>query len=88
MSVSKGLLVHPAPSLGSHGTDEDNGLVFESWHRIATSSMTPTTNGSRVLRKALLELALAGVAARRVDVDVDALSRWCQAEGRSPAPLR
>ena len=34
-------------------------------------------------QKALLEMALAGVPARRVDVDVDALFRWCEAEGRS-----
>ena len=34
-------------------------------------------------QKALLATALAGVSAKRVDVDVDALFRWCQAEGRS-----
>lgn len=33
------------PSLGAHGTGETNGLVSESSHRIATSSMTPTTSG-------------------------------------------
>ena len=33
-------------------------------------------------QKALLEMALAGVSAKRVDVDVNALLRWCQAEGR------
>ena len=34
-------------------------------------------------RKTLLELAVAGVAARRVNVDVENLVRWCRAEGRS-----
>ena len=33
-------------------------------------------------QKALLEMTLAGVSVRRVDVDIDALSQWCQAEGR------
>ena len=33
-------------------------------------------------QKALVQMALSGVQARRVDVDVDALIRWCQAEGR------
>jgi len=33
-------------------------------------------------QKTLLELAVAGVAARRVNVDVEALVRWCRAEGR------
>lgn len=33
-------------------------------------------------QKALLEMALADVPVKRVDVDVDALLRWCQAEGR------
>lgn len=33
-------------------------------------------------QKTLLELAVAGVAARRVNVDVDALVRWCRADGR------
>ena len=34
-------------------------------------------------QKTLLELAVAGVAARRVNVDVENLVRWCRAEGRS-----
>lgn len=34
------------------------------------------------VQKTLLEMAVAGVRARRVDVDIDALVRWCQAEGR------
>jgi len=33
-------------------------------------------------QKTLLDLAIAGVAARRVSVDVEALVRWCRAEGR------
>ena len=33
-------------------------------------------------QKTLLDLAVAGVAARRVSVDVEALVRWCRAEGR------
>ena len=33
-------------------------------------------------QKTLLELAVAGVAARRVNVDVEALVRWCRAERR------
>jgi hypothetical protein len=33
-------------------------------------------------QKALLEMAVNGVRAQRVDVDVEALVRWCQAEGR------
>ena len=33
-------------------------------------------------QKTLLGLAVAGVAARRVSVDVEALVRWCRAEGR------
>jgi hypothetical protein len=33
-------------------------------------------------RKTLLELAVAGVPARRVNVDIAALVRWCRAEGR------
>lgn len=33
-------------------------------------------------QKALIEMALAGVAARRVDVDVEALLQWCQRERR------
>lgn len=33
-------------------------------------------------QKALLEMARAGISAKRVDVDVEALLRWCLAEGR------
>ena len=33
-------------------------------------------------QKTLLDLAIAGVAARRVSVDIEALVRWCRAEGR------
>jgi len=33
-------------------------------------------------QKTLLDLAVAGVAARRVSVDIEALVRWCRAEGR------
>jgi len=33
-------------------------------------------------QKTLLELAVAGMPARRVNVDVEALVRWCRAEGR------
>jgi hypothetical protein len=33
-------------------------------------------------QKALIEMSLAGVSVKRVDVDVDALLRWCQAEDR------
>lgn len=33
-------------------------------------------------QKTLVEMAAAGKPARRVDVDVDVLARWCQAEGR------
>ncbi len=33
-------------------------------------------------QKTLLGLAVAGVAARRVSVDIEALVRWCRAEGR------
>jgi len=33
-------------------------------------------------QKTLPDLAVAGVAARRVSVDIEALVRWCRAEGR------
>ncbi|HEV8615420.1 MAG TPA: hypothetical protein VGU22_07980 [Methylomirabilota bacterium] len=33
-------------------------------------------------QKALLEMAIAGVSTRRVEIDVDVLARWCRAEGR------
>ena len=33
-------------------------------------------------QKALVQIAVTGVRARRVDVDVEALVRWCQAQGR------
>ena len=33
-------------------------------------------------QKTLLDLTIAGVAARRVSVDIEALVRWCRAEGR------
>ena len=33
-------------------------------------------------QKTRVEMAVAGVRARRVDVDVDALVRWCQGDGR------
>jgi hypothetical protein len=33
-------------------------------------------------QKALVQIAVTGVRARRVDVDVEALFRWCQAQGR------
>jgi hypothetical protein len=33
-------------------------------------------------QKALVQIAVTGVRAQRVDVDIDALVRWCQAEGR------
>ena len=33
-------------------------------------------------QKALVQIVVTGVRARRVDVDVEALVRWCQAQGR------
>ena len=33
-------------------------------------------------QKALVQMAVTGVRAQRVDVDVDALVRWCRLEGR------
>ena len=33
-------------------------------------------------QKALVQVAVTGVRAQRVDVDVDALVRWCRLEGR------
>src|SRR2546426_11592450 len=52
------------------GTAVKTGRVFARLHQIARTSMS------------LLGLAVAGVAARRVSVDVEALVRWCRAEGR------
>jgi hypothetical protein len=33
-------------------------------------------------QKTLVQMTVAGVRARRVDVDVDELARWCRREGR------
>jgi len=33
-------------------------------------------------QKTLVQMAVSGVRAQRVDVDVDALVRWCRLEGR------
>jgi hypothetical protein len=33
-------------------------------------------------QKTLVQMAIAGVRAQRVDIDIDELARWCRADGR------
>ena len=34
-------------------------------------------------QKTLVQMAVTGVRTQRVDIDIDALASWCQAEGRT-----
>src|SRR3989442_10590462 len=76
------------------GVTETNSVTGVAWYRREDWSRLREIASDRTklddsyeawlagAQKTLLELAVAGVAAKRVNVDVEALVRWCRAEGR------